>query len=113
MHRDIVPRAFACDYSLVADLLARVGDGFREHGCLQNPNGRQVGAHAVAIQSFLEAPVSTRQRCQEPCKPLRELCRTSSARQRVLIRHGMWLDNDKRDASTIQANISSSACRVS
>jgi hypothetical protein len=46
MHRDIVPRAFACDYSLVADLLARVGDGFREHGCLQNPNGRQVGAPA-------------------------------------------------------------------
>jgi len=44
MHRDIVPRAFACDYSLVADLLARVGDGFREHGCLQNPHGRQVGA---------------------------------------------------------------------
>lgn len=42
MHRDIVPRAFACDYSLVADLLARVGEGFREHGCLQNPNGRQV-----------------------------------------------------------------------
>lgn len=43
MHRDIVPRAFACDYTLVADLLARVGDGFREHGCLQNPHGRQVG----------------------------------------------------------------------
>jgi hypothetical protein len=42
MHRDIVPRAFACDYSLVADLLARVGEGFRDHGCLQNPNGRQV-----------------------------------------------------------------------
>ncbi|KAK9906702.1 hypothetical protein WJX75_006470 [Coccomyxa subellipsoidea] len=42
MHRDIVPRAFACDYTLVADLLARVGDGFREHGCLQNPHGRQV-----------------------------------------------------------------------
>lgn len=46
MHRDIVPRAFACDYSLVADLLARVSDGFREHGCLQNPHGRQVGAHS-------------------------------------------------------------------
>ena len=43
MHRDIVPRAFACDYTLVADLLARVSDGFREHGCLQNPGGRQVG----------------------------------------------------------------------
>ena len=43
MHRDIVPRAFACDYKLVADILARVNDGFREHGCLQNTNGRQVG----------------------------------------------------------------------
>ena len=34
MNRDIVPRAFACDYTLVADLLRRVGEGFREHGCL-------------------------------------------------------------------------------
>ena len=42
MHRDIVPRSFACDYKLVADLLARVNDGFREHGCLQNTSGRQV-----------------------------------------------------------------------
>lgn len=35
MHRDIVPRAFACDYTLVADLLKRVGDSFKGHGCLQ------------------------------------------------------------------------------
>ncbi len=42
MHRDIVPRSFACDYKLVADILARVNDGFREHGCLQNTEGRQV-----------------------------------------------------------------------
>ena len=42
MHRDIVPRAFACDYKLVADILARVNDGFREHGCLPNTEGRQV-----------------------------------------------------------------------
>ncbi len=34
MSRDIVPRAFACDYTLVADLLRRVGEGFREHDCL-------------------------------------------------------------------------------
>ena len=34
MHKDIVPRAFACDYSLVADLLRRVGESFREHHCL-------------------------------------------------------------------------------
>ena len=35
MSRDIVPRAFACDYTLVADLLRRVGEGFREHDCLR------------------------------------------------------------------------------
>ena len=34
MHKDIVPRAFACDYTLVADLLRRVADSFREHRCL-------------------------------------------------------------------------------
>ena len=34
MHRDIVPRAFACDYSLVADLLGRVSESFRTQGCL-------------------------------------------------------------------------------
>ncbi|KAL0054462.1 hypothetical protein WJX82_009173 [Trebouxia sp. C0006] len=41
MTRDIVPRAFACDYTLVADLLRRVGEGFREHDCLMG-NGRVV-----------------------------------------------------------------------
>jgi hypothetical protein len=35
MHKDIVPRAFACDYSLVADLLRAVGESFREHRCLR------------------------------------------------------------------------------
>jgi len=34
MAKDIVPRAFACDYTLVADLLKRVSDSFREHRCL-------------------------------------------------------------------------------
>ncbi len=55
MHRDIVPRAFACDYSLVADLLARVGEGFREHGCLQNPNGRQV-PFFISLHTWESAP---------------------------------------------------------
>jgi hypothetical protein len=41
MHKDIVPRAFACDYSLVADLLRRVSGSFREHACLNG--NRQVG----------------------------------------------------------------------
>ena len=33
MHKDLVPRAFACDYRLVADLLRRVNESFREHAC--------------------------------------------------------------------------------
>lgn len=45
MSRDIVPRAFACDYTLVADLLRRVGEGFREHDCLMG-EGRSVAVHA-------------------------------------------------------------------
>ncbi|PSC69354.1 alpha beta-hydrolase isoform B [Micractinium conductrix] len=36
MHKDIVPRAFACDYSLVADLLRRVSDSFKDHACLNS-----------------------------------------------------------------------------
>ena len=42
MNNDIVPRAFACNYQSVANLLARVSEGFRGHACLQNPNGRKV-----------------------------------------------------------------------
>eukprot|EP00193_Tetraselmis_chui_P001022 CAMPEP_0177764746 /NCGR_PEP_ID=MMETSP0491_2-20121128/7581_1 /TAXON_ID=63592 /ORGANISM="Tetraselmis chuii, Strain PLY429" /LENGTH=724 /DNA_ID=CAMNT_0019280965 /DNA_START=198 /DNA_END=2368 /DNA_ORIENTATION=+ len=38
MHRDIVPRAFACDYSLVAPILARFAPPFREHGTLHGPD---------------------------------------------------------------------------
>lgn len=34
MHNDIVPRAFACDYQLVSDLLKRVGGGFRNQASL-------------------------------------------------------------------------------
>ena len=41
MHKDIVPRAFACDYSLVAELLRAVGGSFREHQCLQ-PGDRRM-----------------------------------------------------------------------
>lgn len=34
MHKDIVPRAFACDYSLVADFLKNWNSSFKKHGCL-------------------------------------------------------------------------------
>ena len=40
MHRDLVPRAFSCDYTLVADLLARVSDSFRDLEALQGPHRR-------------------------------------------------------------------------
>jgi hypothetical protein len=37
MHRDIVPRAFACDYpDNVVEVLRRMGGGFKEHACLKN-----------------------------------------------------------------------------
>lgn len=37
MHRDIVPRAFACDYTLVADLLKQWMPSFKDHSTLQGP----------------------------------------------------------------------------
>ena len=37
MHRDIVPRAFACDYALVADLLSRVSESFKHLESLHRP----------------------------------------------------------------------------
>ncbi|GAQ80283.1 hypothetical protein KFL_000500360 [Klebsormidium nitens] len=39
MHRDIVPRAFACDYpDSVVEVLRRMGGGFKDHACLKNLN---------------------------------------------------------------------------
>lgn len=40
MHRDIVPRAFACDYSLVAEILRGWGAGFARH-CSLGGDGRK------------------------------------------------------------------------
>jgi len=53
MHKDIVPRAFACDYTLVADLLKRVGEAFREHQCL-NGNDRRVMFNFVGKMIVLQ-----------------------------------------------------------
>ncbi|KAL4542680.1 hypothetical protein Ndes2526B_g04631 [Nannochloris sp. 'desiccata'] len=58
MHKDIVPRAFACDYSLVADLLKRVGESFREHKCL-NGNGRRVMFNFVGKMIVLQPDVQS------------------------------------------------------
>ena len=53
MPKDIVPRAFACDYTLVADLLKRVGSSFREHSCL-SPGSRVALYSAVGKQLLLQ-----------------------------------------------------------
>lgn len=58
MHRDIVPRAFACDYSLVADLLRRVGESFREHKCLSG--GRRVMFNFVGKMMVLQPAASAK-----------------------------------------------------
>ncbi len=55
MPRDIVPRAFACDYTLVADLLKRVGPSFREHRCLSG-GPRVVLYYAIGKQLMLQPP---------------------------------------------------------
>lgn len=53
MHRDIVPRAFACDYTLVSDLLARVSDSFRNHTCLHSEY-RKVRLAAACLIDMIE-----------------------------------------------------------
>jgi hypothetical protein len=57
MHKDIVPRAFACDYSLVADLLRRVGESFREHKCLNG--NRRVMFNFVGKMIVLQPDVQS------------------------------------------------------
>ena len=54
MPKDIVPRAFACDYTLVADLLRRVGSSFREHSCLSA--GARVALYSAVGKQLLLQP---------------------------------------------------------
>ena len=54
MTRDIVPRAFACDYSLVADLLRSWGPTWREHCCLNSSKRKQM--YAFVGQSIVLQP---------------------------------------------------------
>eukprot|EP01026_Neomeris_dumetosa_P033095 TRINITY_DN2632_c0_g1_i6.p1 TRINITY_DN2632_c0_g1~~TRINITY_DN2632_c0_g1_i6.p1 ORF type:complete len:718 (-),score=73.40 TRINITY_DN2632_c0_g1_i6:1354-3507(-) len=42
MTHDIVPRAFACDYSLVADFMKSWGQSFREHDCLSGESRKSL-----------------------------------------------------------------------
>eukprot|EP00198_Chlamydomonas_reinhardtii_P003769 XP_001693105.1 triacylglycerol lipase-like protein [Chlamydomonas reinhardtii] len=53
MARDVVPRAFACDYSLVADILKGWGPAFREHCCL-NRHGRKHLYYFVGRMCILQ-----------------------------------------------------------
>lgn len=48
MSRDIVPRAFACDYTIVADLLRSWGPAWREHHCLQVRGGGLGGRRRIS-----------------------------------------------------------------
>ena len=57
MNRDIVPRAFACDYTLVADLLRRVGGGFKEHPCLSGPDRWGGPLSSSECEQLCAAPV--------------------------------------------------------
>lgn len=52
MHRDIVPRAFACDYSLVADFLKSVHESFRSHHCLSG--NRRVMFNSIGQTLILQ-----------------------------------------------------------
>ena len=68
MARDIVPRAFACDYSLVADILRSWGPSWREHDCLNWRSRKQMFVHvgrAVVLQ-----PDAALKFAQEPPLPL-------------------------------------------
>ena len=58
MHRDIVPRAFACDYSLVSDLLGRVSDSFRNLECL---HGSRRKVHRLPNVPELQACIAVHQ----------------------------------------------------
>ncbi|GLI69207.1 hypothetical protein VaNZ11_013780, partial [Volvox africanus] len=53
MTRDIVPRAFACDYSPVADILKNWGTSFKEHCCL-NRHGRKHLYYFVGRMCILQ-----------------------------------------------------------
>ncbi|MCO5553085.1 hypothetical protein L7F22_006606 [Adiantum nelumboides] len=56
MHRDVVPRAFACDYpDHVAEVLRRLNGRFREHPCLNN----QKLLYAPMGQIYILQPEAT------------------------------------------------------
>ena len=65
MHLDIVPRAFACDYSLVVDILKRLV-AFKDHTCLMNGTRRVM--YTPAGETYVLQP-STANAPQHPLLP--------------------------------------------
>ncbi|GBF97105.1 triacylglycerol lipase [Raphidocelis subcapitata] len=68
MTRDIVPRAFACDYSLVADILRSWGPHWRDHNCLNWENRKQMFVHLG--RSIVMQPSPELRFAAEPGLPL-------------------------------------------
>lgn len=60
MTRDIVPRAFSCDYTLVAELLRSWGPSWREHSCLaggaSGDGRRQLYVHIGRMHVLQPSP---------------------------------------------------------
>jgi len=60
MTRDIVPRAFSCDYTLVAELLRSWGPSWREHSCLTGgatgTGRRQLYVHVGRMHVLQPSP---------------------------------------------------------
>jgi hypothetical protein len=69
MSRDIVPRAFACDYSLVADILKTWGPAFRDHRCLGDES-RKLMYNFIGKMLVLQPDQSLTFASQEPCHPM-------------------------------------------
>jgi hypothetical protein len=63
MTRDIVPRAFSCDYTLVADMLRSWGPSWREHSCLAGgatgDGRRQLYVHIGRMHVLQPSPELT------------------------------------------------------
>lgn len=77
MSKDIVPRAFACDYTLVADLLRRVGEGFRDHDCLMG-EGRSVAVHAFCCITKVFLPAMEADKASQRLLATQAYCHSTS-----------------------------------
>jgi hypothetical protein len=89
--RDIVPRAFSCDYSPVAELLRSWGPSWREHSCLAG------GATGVLGSAWLMCGIVAG---QEVCLSMWKLCNAVESWTALLLGlHAphMWTDSPASD----------------